>query len=89
MGSGREYSRHQQGIIKRYYEHLDTIALQRLGEIVSELYLADTDKKRDQLWKRAEKSLSKVGEKDAEVRRVLKERDVEGLAMLVGGKWGG
>ena len=87
--ASREYTRHQRGIINRYYENLDTITLQRLGEIVSELYLAPTDKKRDQLWDRAAQALARVtkaGDASAvEARKVLAARDIEGLARLVGG----
>ena len=36
-----EYSKYQQKIIKNYYEHQDTILLQRLGEQITELYLAE------------------------------------------------
>ena len=46
------YSKHQQGIIKRYYENFDQITLQKLSELVTELYLAE-GKKRDKLWQTA------------------------------------
>ena len=36
----QDYSAHQQKIIKRYYENIDQIALQRLAELVGDLYLA-------------------------------------------------
>ena len=39
------FSRHQQGIIKRYYEHKDEISLQRLAELVTDLYLAEGKKR--------------------------------------------
>ena len=81
MAGGREYSRYQEKVIKRYYEHRDTIMAQKLGEIVTELYLAE-GKKRDRLWERAEKTLEKLREKDARVRTILEKRDVEGLARL-------
>ena len=45
-----DYSKHQKKIIERYYDHRDVIMLTKLGEIVTELYLATSDKKRDQLW---------------------------------------
>ena len=83
MAKGQHLSRHQRGIVKRYYEHLDTIALNTLGEIVSDLYLAESAKKADGLWKRAEKALAKVAADEPEVRRVLDARDVEALARLV------
>jgi hypothetical protein len=35
----RDYSEHQQRIITKYYNQLDTIMLQKLQELVGELYL--------------------------------------------------
>ena len=35
-----EYSKYQQKVIKRYYDNRDSIALQRVQELVTELYLA-------------------------------------------------
>ncbi len=87
MATGREYTKHQRGIINRYYDNIDTITVQRLGEIVTDLYLAETDKKRDQLWKRAESALGKVTKGTdrpaVQARKVLAGRDVEGLAHIV------
>lgn len=83
MAKGQHLSRHQQGIVRRYYEHLDTITLQRLGEIVSDLYLADSPKKTEQLWKRAEKALAKAAANEQAVRATLQSRDVTKLARLV------
>ena len=36
-----ERSKHQQKIIKNYYQNREAISLQRLSELVSELYLAE------------------------------------------------
>ena len=82
MAGGREYSQTQKKIIDRYYEHRDSIMAQKLGEIVSELYLAE-GKKAESLWKRAEKALANLSANDARVRKVLDERSLEGLAKLV------
>jgi hypothetical protein len=84
VAKGQEYSKHQRGIINRYYEHRDSIMLTKLGEIVSELYLADSPKKVDALWKRADKALANLKANDVRVRTVLEERDVKKLAQLVG-----
>ena len=80
----REYTRHQQSIIRNYYQNLDQIRAQRLQEIVTELWLAETDKKRDRLWKRVADLLEKSDAAPAEVRMILERRDVEALAVLVG-----
>ncbi|MFG0283150.1 MAG: hypothetical protein ACF8R7_01910 [Phycisphaerales bacterium JB039] len=85
MGAGREYSRFQQGVIKRYYRNLDTITLQRLSEIVSELYIetAAGGKKVDRLWQRAADTLSKTDANDARVAQIIQQRNLEQLARLV------
>ena len=80
----REYTRHQQSIIRNYYRNLDQIRAQRLQEIVTELWLAETDKKRERLWARVEELLAKSDAAPAEVRMILERRDVEALAHLVG-----
>jgi hypothetical protein len=48
-----EYSPHQKRIIERYYDQRDEIMLAKLGEIVTELFLADSDARRKRLWSRA------------------------------------
>lgn len=83
MAKGQSFTRHQQGIINRYYEHLDTITLGKLGELVSDLYLCETQKKRDQLWGRVETALGKTAMSEARTRTILEKRDIEGLARMV------
>lgn len=78
-----EHTRHQRGIINRYYEHFDTIALQKLSEIVSDLYLAEGSKA-SKLWESAKTALGKlVSPDDAQAVKVLAERNIAGLAKLV------
>ncbi len=83
MGKGRHYSSHQKGIIKRYYEHKDDILNQRLGEIVSELYLTQAPTKAARLWTRAHKALLDVGANKARVEKLVAERNLEALAGVV------
>ncbi len=45
----KNYTAHQQKIIKRFYENRDSIALQRAQELVTELYLTE-GKKREKVW---------------------------------------
>ena len=45
----QDYSAHQQKIIRRYYDNQGTIKMQRLAELVGELYLSQ-GKKRDKAW---------------------------------------
>ena len=87
MAKGQHLSKHQRGIVNRYYEHRDTIALNTLGEIVSELYLADSAAKQKRLWDRAEKALANLVKEerltDKRVQPVVQSRDLEGLAELI------
>ncbi|MFG0275420.1 MAG: hypothetical protein ACF8QF_10225 [Phycisphaerales bacterium] len=83
MAGGREYSKHQKGIINRYYEHRDTIASGKLAELVSELYLATTDAQRKRLWTRVEQALRTAQAEPARMARVLESQDVQLLAALV------
>lgn len=76
----QEYSKHQQNIIKNYYENLDTIALTRLQELVTDLYLADSDAKKKKLWQQVEKALTKLKIKPVTKARILETQDVKILA---------
>ena len=75
-----EYSEHQKAVISGYYANLDTIMLQKLGELVTELYLADTQAKRDRLWQRAHKAMVKLKVPPAIIDHIMTTADVEVLA---------
>jgi hypothetical protein len=53
-------SAYQERIVRRYYENQGSIMVQRLGELVSELYLAE-GKARPRLWDRAAKAMKNLG----------------------------
>ncbi|HOQ03689.1 MAG TPA: hypothetical protein PKY88_00550 [Anaerohalosphaeraceae bacterium] len=76
----REYTPHQQNIISNYYQHLDTILLGRIQELVSQIYLAQTEGKRQSLWKRVEKALVKLKIPDPIRQHILQKKDAELLA---------
>jgi len=76
----QEYTQHQKNIISQYYDHLDTIMLTKLQEMVSELYLAETNAKCDRLWQRVHKAMTKLGAPTAIVEHIMDKRDVEILA---------
>lgn len=76
------YSRHQQGIIKRFYQNHDGIQLQRLSELVTDLYLAE-GKKLEKLWQTAASNMGKLGVAATRVQHIVDQRDPELLAKLV------
>ncbi len=53
-------SAYQQKAIKNYYDNKGAIMLQRLGELVTDLYLAE-GKKRESTWTRVESTLQNLG----------------------------
>jgi hypothetical protein len=75
-----EYSRHQKKIIDRYYDHRDTIMLDKLSELVGELYLAETDKKRDKLWERVALAMKNLKIKEPLLTHNLTSKRPELLA---------
>lgn len=83
MAKGQEYTRGQTKIINRYYEHLDTITAQKLGELVSELAICDDAKKAERLWARARLALEKTSLNKVQIEKVLTGKDIAGLARLI------
>jgi hypothetical protein len=79
----RDLTRHQQSIVKRYYAHNDTIQSDKVSQIVSELWLAEDEKTKSKLWKRAEAALTRMGVKESRIAGVVAKRDLEALAKLV------
>ena len=71
------------GVISRYYDNLEGITLQKLQELVTELYLAEGKAKEDKLWERAAKAMEKLKVKPAVMQHILVKRDVKVLAMNV------
>lgn len=82
MAGGREYSRFQQGVIKRHYEHLDTKTVVALQELATELYLAKGEAKLKRLWDRAAQHLAKTDVPPAKAKAVVEARDLTQLAEL-------
>ena len=76
----QEYSAYQKSIITNYYNNRDDIALGKLSELVSELFLADTDAKRDRLWERAHKAMVNLKIPPAIISHIMTKKDVKILA---------
>lgn len=76
----QDYSKYQKKVINNYYQNLDTIMLQKLGELVTELYLAESDKKREKLWERVEKAMENLKIPEKIAANIMEKRDVEVLA---------
>lgn len=79
---GKKYSKYQQNIIKNYYENRESISLQRLSELVTELYLAE-GKNREKQWKYIVGALEKLALPKDRIEHLRKKDDPRLLAELV------
>ncbi|MGA2033662.1 MAG: hypothetical protein ABSG68_15515 [Thermoguttaceae bacterium] len=75
-------SAHQERIIRNYYQNQDAILLQRLGELVTDLYLAEGEK-RVRLWKRITTTLEKLKIPAARIQHVTQSDNPTLLANLL------
>jgi hypothetical protein len=78
----REYSSYQQGVIRRYYDNKDQIEEQRLGELVTSLYLAP-EKKKEKMWQTAEDLLIRMKIPASRIEHVIGSKDAAVLAKVV------
>jgi len=78
----KNFSKHQQKIIKNYYENREAISLQRLSELVTELYLAE-GKNREKQWKFITSALQKLEIPAERIEHLRKQDNPALLAKLV------
>jgi hypothetical protein len=77
-----DFTPHQQKIIKRYYDNQGTIQRQRLAELVTELYLAES-KKLKRTWEQAAAAMQKLGVPQARIDHLVKQGDPALVAQVV------
>lgn len=77
-----EYTKFQQKAIKNFYDNREDIALQRVQELVTELYLTE-GKKRAKHWDSVALHLSKLGVKPDVIAHLRKQDKPELVATLV------
>ncbi|TVS09297.1 MAG: hypothetical protein EA424_27510 [Planctomycetaceae bacterium] len=75
-------SRHQQRIIKNYYDNRESIALQRAQELVTELYLTE-GKVREKHWKSLAGHLEALGVAPETIDHLIQQQQPELVANLV------
>jgi len=77
-----EYSKHQQKVIKRFYDNREAISLQRLQELVTELYLCE-GKKLERQWKSLVLHLEKLEIPKQRIDHLVERQDPALVAELV------
>ena len=82
-----ELSRYQRQVVKKNQFRVFRAKPPRLGEQVTDLYLAE-GKKRTKLWASIEKSLEKLEVPKSRIDRVVASDDAQQLATLLQELWG-
>lgn len=75
-------TKHQEKIIRNYYDNREAIAMQRLQELVTDLYLSE-GKKRQQHYKRLATHLAKLGVPQAHIDHLIEQDDPEAIANYI------
>jgi hypothetical protein len=70
------YTKYQQKAIRNFYDNNDLRLVQKLGELVSNLYLETSEKKKETGWKKIEKMLTDLKVHPGEVEFLTKEKNL-------------
>jgi len=75
-------SPHQQRIVRDYYKNRDALMLQKLGEMIGDLYLAE-GKARERLWKRVVQALENLEVPAARIEHIVQSDNPSLVADLL------
>jgi hypothetical protein len=75
-------SNYQDRIIRNYYQNRDDIMLQRLGDLVTDLYLAEGSAK-TRLWKRVADALAKLKVPKDQIQNIVRSENPALVATLL------
>ena len=67
----KQRSNYQDRVIRNYYQNRDDIMLQRLGELVTDLFLAE-GKAKTRIWKRVAEILEKLKVPKSEIEHLVR-----------------
>ena len=77
-----ERTNYQKNIIRNYYENRENISLQRVQELVTELYLSE-GKKRQKYWQSLGSHLLKLDVKQQTIDNLIEQDDPQLAAQLI------
>ena len=75
-------TKYQEKVIKSYYQNRESIALQRVQELVTELYLSE-GKAREKHWKNVATHLQKLGVAPETIDHLIAQNRPELVANLI------
>jgi hypothetical protein len=70
------YTGYQKKVIKNFYENKDLRLIQKLGELVSNLYVETSEKKKETGWKKIKKMLTDLKVHSHEVEYLTKDKNL-------------
>ena len=73
---GKGYTPYQQKVIRRFYENKDLRLIQKLGDLVSDLYIETSEKKRESGWKKIKDILVDLKVHPHEVEFLTKDKNL-------------
>lgn len=73
---GKGYTPYQQKVIRNFYQNKDLRLIQKLGELVSNLYLETNEKKRESGWKKIREMLLDLEVHPHEVEYLTKDKNL-------------
>ena len=82
MAEKRDFTPHQQKIVRNYYKNQGAIREQSLADLVGDLYRATTEAKKASLWKRADALLEKMGVPASARIPIIEKRNAPALAEI-------
>ncbi|HWL06903.1 MAG TPA: hypothetical protein VNQ76_00665 [Planctomicrobium sp.] len=79
----KDYSAYQKKVISRFYDNRDQIDEQRLGELVTSLYLGKPGKQMEKLWLSVQETMERLKVPTGRIDHVMEKRDPAVLAEVV------
>ena len=73
---GKGYTEYQKKVIRRFYENKDLRLIQKLGELVSDLYLETSEKKKESGWNKIRKMLIDLKVHPNEMEFLTKDKNL-------------
>jgi hypothetical protein len=74
------YTEYQKKVIRNFYDNKDLRLVQKLGELVSNLYIETSEKKKETGWKRIKKMLTDLKVHPGEVEYLTKDKDLSKIS---------
>ncbi len=78
-----DHTPHQKSIIRNYYENRDTLALQKLAEAVSDLYVETSEVKIKRAWKSVHIQMIAAGVPKERADAIIADKDLGAVARII------